>query len=567
MQQNLKAFIRQISKEKDLDIEIIKEAIEQAIISASKKTLSHFQNARPQLDVETGELKIFAEKTVVEHVANPRHEVSLSKAREINKKAKRNDVVEVEIDPGDFGRIAAQSVRQGILQRLRDAERDKIYEEYKDRVGHVVTGIVQRFEKRDAIVNIGKVEALLPLEEIPYGVRYRFGDRLKLLIVEVRKSTKGPQVCVSRTRPDLVVRLFEQEVPEISDGTVKVVGIAREPGVRTKVAVISTNQDVDPVGACVGMKGSRVQMIVRELENEKVDIVPYSSDPKNFITNALNPAEILKVNLDPEGKYAEVIVAKDGLSVAIGKKGQNAKLAAKLSGWKIDIKSEVSEEEALVAKEIQRRYLDDFLGQIDGLTEPMREAIRTSALDSVEKIAEAQPQQLSDTIGPDSLVLAERLIEGAKEYTEALKEMAAELQAGQPQPSQEAPVKSEPEQPEKSQSEKPSLSPESQTPEENHEQPVREKAVQTEATPLQPEPPAAQQPQGDPLPENEAPGPSEPEEQPTPQSSASGKAKRKPRKTARRSKSAGQEESIQQPEPLTQEGTTPETDKSLPGDP
>jgi N utilization substance protein A len=440
MQQNLKGFIRQISKEKDLEIEIIKEAIEQAIVSASKKTLSHFENARPDLDVETGELKIFAEKTAVKQVTTPRHEITLEKARQITNRAKLGDVVEVEIDPGEFGRIAAQSVRQGILQRLRDAERENIYEEYKDRVGQVVTGIVQRFERRDAIVSFGKVEAVLPLEEIPYGIRYRFGDRLKLIIVEVKKSTKGPQVCVSRTRPELVMRLFEQEVPEISDGTVKIVGMAREPGIRTKVAVTSTNPDVDPVGACVGMRGSRVQMIVRELENEKIDIIPYSSDPKTFITNALNPAEIIKVNLNLEEKYAQVIVAKDGLSVAIGKKGQNAKLAAKLSGYKVDIKSEVAEAEALAAKEIRRRYLEDFLSQIDGLPEPMRDAITASTLDSVEKIAEAKPEQLVETIGPDSIELVERLIEGAKEYTEALKEMAAELAAGESDSSQEAPA-------------------------------------------------------------------------------------------------------------------------------
>ncbi len=559
MQQNLKGFIRQISKEKDLEIEIIKEAIEQAIISASKKTLSHFENARPELDVETGELKIFAEKTAVKQVTTPRLEITLEKARQIKKRAKLGDVVEVEIDPGDFGRIAAQSVRQGILQRLRDAERENIYEEYKDRVGQVVTGIVQRFERRDAIVSFGKVEAVLPLEEIPYGIRYRFGDRLKLIIVEVKKSTKGPQVCVSRTRPELVMRLFEQEVPEVSDGTVKIVGMAREPGVRTKVAVTSTNPDVDPVGACVGMRGSRVQMIVRELENEKIDIIPHSSDPKTFITNALNPAEIIKVNLNLEEKYAEVVVAKDGLSVAIGKKGQNAKLAAKLSGWKVDIKSEVAEAEALAAKEIRRRYLDDFLSQIEDLSEPMRDAITASALDSVEKIAEAKPERLVETIGPDSIELAERLVEGAKEYTEALKEMAEELAAGESDSSQEAPAetaalqaeKSEPAQP--SQPEDSEISSEDQQAEppdtdesagaaaeapqpvtaENDDQHIEkdtQESTQSEVTAPEPESPAVQ------LPEDEAAAVPVPEEKSAKKPPARLKAKRKTRKTTQRPK-------------------------------
>ncbi len=566
MQQNLKGFIRQISKEKDLEIEIIKDAIEQAILSASKKTLSHFENARPELDVETGELKIFAEKTAVKQVTTPRHEITLEKARQIKKRAKLGDVVEVEIDPGDFGRIAAQSVRQGILQRLRDAERENIYEEYKDRVGQVVTGIVQRFERRDAIVSFGKVEAVLPLEEIPYGIRYRFGDRLKLIIVEVKKSTKGPQVCVSRTRPELVRRLFEQEVPEVSDGTVKIVGLAREPGIRTKVAVTSTNPDVDPVGACVGMRGSRVQMIVRELENEKIDIIPHSSDPKTFISNALNPAEIIKINLNPEEKYAQVIVAKDGLSVAIGKRGQNAKLAAKLSGWKVDIKSEEAEAEALAAKEIRRRYLDDFLGQIDDLTELMRDAITVSALDSVEKIAEAKPERLMETIGPDSIELAERLVEGAKEYTEALKEMAAELAAGESDSSEEAPAEtaalqaetSEPAQP--SQSEDSEISTEDQQGEppdtdetlgvaaeapqpvtakkdEQHIEKDGKESAQSGVTITESESPAVLMPEGEaaavPIPEGKS----------AKKTRAPLKAKRKTRKTTPRSKSTAKAKS------------------------
>jgi N utilization substance protein A len=422
MEKNLRGFVKQISKEKELDVEIVKAAIEEAIVAASRKTLSNFRNARPVLDIETGELDMYVTKTVVQSVENPRAEISLEQARHVKKGLAVGDEVEVTIDPAEFGRIAAQSVRQGIMQRLRDAERDKVYNEYIDKVGQLVTGIVQRYERRDVIVNLGKGEALLPGEEIPMGVKYHHGDRLKLLIVDVRKVQKGSPVYVSRTRPELVIRLFEQEVPEISDGTVKIMGIARESGVRTKVAVSSTNQDVDPVGACVGMKGSRVQMIVRELENEKIDIVPYSEDSATFIANALNPAEIRRIALDKEAKQAHVIVAQQSLSIAIGKKGQNAKLAARLTGWKIDIKSEEAAEAAQAEAEAQKKYILDFLGQIEGLSEEQQEKIAISSFNTVEKISQADPASLLEFTG-DSTQLAEDLVEGAKQYVDALREL------------------------------------------------------------------------------------------------------------------------------------------------
>jgi N utilization substance protein A len=426
MEKNLRAFVKQISKEKELDIEIVKEAIEQAIVSASRKTLSSFVNARPVLDVETGDLDIYVTKTVAETVENPRTQVTQSEARHIKKGLAIGDEIEVKIDASEFGRIAAQSVRQGIMQRLRDAERDKVYSEYVDKVGQLVTSIVQRYERRDVIVNLGRGEAILPAEEIPTGVKYHHGDRLKLLIIEVRKVQKGPPVRVSRTRPELVIRLFEQEVPEVSDGTVKIVGVAREAGVRTKIAVSSTNPDVDPVGACVGMKGSRVQMIVRELENEKIDIVPYSDDSATFIGNALNPAEIHRINLDKETKQAHVIVGQQSLSIAIGKKGQNAKLAARLTGWKIDIKSEEAAEAAQAEAEARKKYMLDFLGQIEGLTEEQRQQIMMSRFDTVEKISQADPAGLLEFTG-DSAALAEDLVDGAKQYVDALRELTERM--------------------------------------------------------------------------------------------------------------------------------------------
>ncbi len=422
---NLGNFVRQISKEKDLDVTVVKDAIEQAIISASKKSFLHFDGVRPEFDLETGKLHIYIPKTIVSEVADPSKEIGLKAARKINKKAVVGETIEVEMVPEDFGRIAAQSVRQGILQRLRDAEHKKIYNEFMGKVGTVITAIVQRFERRDVIVNIGRVEAILPPSEVPYGTRYRYGDRIKVYIQDVHRTPRGPEIRVSRGCPELVIKLFEQEVPEIADGTVKIVSIAREPGARTKVAVSSTNPDVDPVGACVGIKGSRVQMIVRELENEKIDIIPYSLNPQELIKSALNPAEVLSVNLREESRTASVIVAQNSLSLAIGKRGQNAKLAAKLTGWKIDILSEERQELLTRMKELNRRYLEDFLAQVEGLSQLARDALLKSPYNSVEKISKTAPGLLLNFTNGD-LELAQHLVAGAKEYLEALEELARE---------------------------------------------------------------------------------------------------------------------------------------------
>ncbi|GAB4312334.1 MAG: transcription termination factor NusA [Candidatus Sumerlaeia bacterium] len=434
---NLGPFVKQLSKEKDLDPEVIKTAIEQAILSASRKSFSSYNNARPCLDLETGELKIYATKKIVKEVKNERTEIGVLKSKLINPDLLLGDEVEVEIDPQDFGRIAAQSVRQGIIQRLRDAERDKIYEEYADRVGQLVSGVVQRYERRDLILTIGKVEALLPRNETASNARYRPGDRLKCLVVDVKKYGKGPIVRVSRTHPNLVLKLFEQEVPEIVDGTVKIVSIAREPGVRTKVAVRSTNPDVDPLGACVGMKGSRVQMVVRELENEKIDIVPWSQNPETFIAAALNPAKILKVEANEAERRALVIVTQETLSLAIGKKGVNTRLASRLTGWKLDVRAQAPMEELIKEEELQKRYLEDFLRQIEGLPAIAREALLKSAYNTVEKLAQCSPEQVLNFTN-DDLDLAHQLVEGAREYLEALTEMRQQAAGGEQQADQAA---------------------------------------------------------------------------------------------------------------------------------
>jgi N utilization substance protein A len=423
---NLGNFVRQISKEKDVDVSVVKNAIEQAILSASKKGPLHIKNVRPDFDLETGKLHIYGQMNVVAEVEDPKKEIKLKAARKINSDAALGDMIEVEIDPGEFGRIAAQSVRQGILQRLRDAEHEKIYNEFINKVGTVVTGIVQRFDRRTVVVNVGKVETTLPQSEIPFGTHYRYGDRIKVYIQDVQKIQRGPEIRVSRSCPELVLKLFEQEVPEIADATVKIMSIAREAGVRTKIAVLSNNPDVDPVGACVGMKGSRVQMIVRELENEKIDIIPYNSNPEELIKAALNPAEVIGVHLSEESRTAQVIVSQNSLSLAIGKKGQNAKLAAKLTGWKIDILSEERRELLSRMEELNRRYLEDFLSQVEGLTQLARDALLKSRYNTVEKISKTAPLLfLNFTNG--NLPLAKSLVGGAKEYLDALEELAKEL--------------------------------------------------------------------------------------------------------------------------------------------
>ncbi len=421
---DLKAFIDQVSREKELDVAAVKDAIEQAIISASKKNLSLFNEARVDLDVRTGELHLFVLKTVVTGLpSNPRTEISVRDAAKIGHKVPAGEMVEVEIDPAAFGRIAAQSARQVVMQKLKDAERAKAFGEFEGKVHEVLSGIVQRFEKRDLILTIGKAEALLPRTETPPTSHYRIGDRIKVYVTEVDIEAKGPIVKVSRTNPELVAKLFEQEVPEIADNTVKVVSVARDPGARTKIAVDSNNSDVDPVGACVGVKGSRVQMIVRELENEKIDIVPFNPNPRLFITSALVPAQVQSVSLDEEQKKATVTVKKGNLSLAIGKRGQNARLAANLTGWKLEIHSEAEEPKVAPSEsENVRKYLEDFLSQVDGWPDHLTEALVASPYNSVAALADADYDELVAVLEGDQ-DLASTLITDARAFEESYQEM------------------------------------------------------------------------------------------------------------------------------------------------
>jgi N utilization substance protein A len=334
-----------IEKEKGIDKEIILEAIEQALITGYKRNFNSAQNVRVDVDRESGMIRVFARKAVVEEVFDTRLEISLEESKSINPLYDVDDVVEIEVTPRDFGRIAAQTAKQVVTQRVREAERGIIYADFIDREEDIMTGIVQRQDHRFIYVDLGRVEALMPIGEQMPNESYKHNDRIKAFITKVEKTTKGPQIMISRSHPGLLKRLFELEVPEIYDGTVEVKSVSREAGERSKIAVHAEDSEVDPVGSCVGQRGQRVQMIVNELKGEKIDIVEWSEDPKVYVANALSPSKVLQVMVNEEAKMTQVVVPDYQLSLAIGKRGQNARLAAKLTGWKIDIKSQTDAEE------------------------------------------------------------------------------------------------------------------------------------------------------------------------------------------------------------------------------
>src|SRR5258706_3991124 len=341
MANQLRQQIEQISREKNINPEVIIAAIEDAILTASKKYYKSNEDLRSRFNNETGQIEVFAVKQIVETVDNSETQISLEEAQKLIPEAEVGQEIEFPKPTDILGRIAAQAAKQVVLQKVREAERDNVLEEYSGRVGEVVNGIIKRQELGDFVVDLGRAEAVLPRKEQSRAETYQTGDRVRVAITKVLKSAKGPQVVVSRTDPALLIKLFEMEVPEIYDGTVQIRGCVREAGERAKVAVISRERDVDPVGACVGMKGTRVQSIIRELRGEKIDIVEWSEDPTTFVINALSPARIQRVSVvDERERVVEVVVEDKQLSLAIGKKGQNVRLAAKLTGWRIDIKSE-----------------------------------------------------------------------------------------------------------------------------------------------------------------------------------------------------------------------------------
>lgn len=340
MNKELLNAIAFLSKEKGVSTDVICDSLEAVLITAYKKEPEANPIADVELNRETGDYRIVAAQTVVDEVENPHNEISLEDARKINPEYEVGDVVNVDVTPDNFGRIAAQAAKQVMIQRLREAERNIVYDEFYNRTDDIITGLIQRIENRNVYVDLGKAEAVLPVSEQIPTENYAVGQRIKCYVVEVRKTTKGAQILVSRTHPGLLKRLFELEVPEIYEGVVELKSVAREPGRRSKIAVYSRDENVDSVGACVGPKGTRVQNIVTELQNEKIDIVKWDEDPAVYIANALSPAQVISVTVDESDKSSSVVVPDYQLSLAIGKAGQNARLAAKLTNWKIDIKSE-----------------------------------------------------------------------------------------------------------------------------------------------------------------------------------------------------------------------------------
>lgn len=332
--------LEEIEKEKGVSKEILIETIEAALVSAFKRNFASAQNVRTEINRETGDVRVYCQKIVSEFVENDFLEITIEEAKQMNANYELGDIVEFEVTPRNFGRIAAQTAKQVVVQRIREAEREVIYGEYINRESEIVTGIVARISKGIVYVALGKIEGVLnQTEQIPSEV-YEMGQRIKTYILEVKKTTKGPQILLSRSHPGLVKRMFELEVPEIYDGMVQIKSISREAGSRTKIAVHSLDENIDPIGSCVGPKGSRVKNVVDELKGEKIDIIKYSLDPCEFISAALSPSKVVSVYVNEKEKNAKVIVPDYQLSLAIGKEGQNARLAAKLTNWKIDIKSE-----------------------------------------------------------------------------------------------------------------------------------------------------------------------------------------------------------------------------------
>ncbi len=426
MNLELKRIIDQVSRDKGIEKDLLVGAIKDAIRSAAKKKYG------PRLEIEveyrddTGAIEVFQYKEVVEAVSDSSQQISLEEGRKLDPECEVGDSLGIKMDASAFGRIAAQSAKQVIMQRMKDAERDLVYDDYKDRKGEIINGIVQRVDPEGLIVNLGRTEALLPpSEQVPREI-YHKGERIRAYVLDVKRQTRGPQIILSRTHPQFLVQLFEAEVPEISEGVVTVLGCAREPGSRSKIAVSSRDSDVDPVGACVGMKGARVQNIVQELRGEKIDIIPWHPDPAKFATNALAPAQVSRIILSKDSQSMEVIVPDDQLSLAIGKRGQNVRLASRLVGWKIDVKSE-----SKYSKSLKEGYLS--LLSIPGVGEITANLLHEAGYSSAREVAETNLDELIQATGLTEkkaaalIGAAKEMVSGGPEGEAGSAEKAAEV--------------------------------------------------------------------------------------------------------------------------------------------
>ena len=388
-----------VAREKVIDRSIVVAAMEDAIAKAARSRYGAETDVHAEIHPRTGELRLSRHLLVVDQVENDATEISLEDARRRNPAAQVGDAISEPLPPFDFGRIAAQSAKQVIVQKVRDAERDRQYEEYKDRIGEIINGLVKRVEYGNVIVDLsGRGEGIVRRDELIPRETFRPGDRIRAYLFDVRREARGPQIFLSRTHPQFMAKLFASEVPEIYDGIVEVKAVARDPGSRAKIAVTSRDSSIDPVGACVGMRGSRVQAVVGELQGEKIDIIPWSYDRATFIVNALQPAEVVKVVLDEEAERIEVVVPDDQLSLAIGRRGQNVRLASQLTGWDIDILTEAEESERRQKEFVERTEL--FMGALD-VDEVVGQLLASEGFRSVEEIAAADPSEIAAIQGFD----------------------------------------------------------------------------------------------------------------------------------------------------------------------
>lgn len=402
----LSAVIKAVSLDKNLDKNIIIDALEQAILHAAHRNYGASADLEANYNEDSDEIELFQFRTVVEDIDNDQTEILLPDALKLDPEAEVGDAIGIKIETDQFGRIAAQSAKQIIVQKVREAERFKIYEEYKDRVGEILSGNVRRFERNDIIVDLGSTEAIISHKEKMAGEHFRVKDRIQGYVTEIKRSSRGPQVVMSRAHPGFLVKLFEQNVSEMYDGIVSIESASRDPGLRSKIAVRSRDSSVDPVGACVGMKGARVQAVVQELNGEKIDIVPWDSDPARLVCNALAPAVVSKVIVDDDNHSMEVIVAEDQLSLAIGRKGQNVRLAAQLTGWRLDIKSEAKLEQQMAGVKMA-------LASISGLGDMHAGILVHEGIKSPAELADLSPRALGRLLNLD-VDEAERVIEAAR---------------------------------------------------------------------------------------------------------------------------------------------------------
>jgi len=408
-----------VGKEKGIDREILIDALETAMLTAAKKRFGPDREIEVHFNEETGEVEIFEFRTVVKKISDPENEISAEEAAQLDPEAQVGDSLGIKLDTSELGRIAAQTAKQVLIQKVREADHALVYEEYKDRRNELATGIVRRFERGNIIVDLGRAEAVLPMREQVPRESYRAGDRIQAYVLDVLEEAKGgPQIILSRTTPGLLIKLFEMEVPEIDEGIVTIEAAAREPGARSKIAVSSRDSDVDPVGACVGMKGSRVQAVVQELRGEKIDIVPYSPDPATFVCNSLAPVEVSRVIINEDSHGMEIIVPDDQLSLGIGRKGQNVRLASQLAGWKLDINSE-----SRVA-EMWKNAINS-LGKIDGVGDIMIDTLYKYGFRSARDVMMSTIEQLTDVPGIGARVAEKMQRSAARVVAEEEQELRA----------------------------------------------------------------------------------------------------------------------------------------------